>query len=404
MQHGNSMDITRGSLDEISRPACSSRINHGSRNLSGSLEILTPEPSLSKLDYYKKQTEDDSQEHNDGNGEKCGTKTMKTVEDIVEQKTNCSSFQLQIQNTNQVHECILSSVDSEDDCAEEIPSGCSTVNRDEVVKLQAVNFTKLEDSKERDVDPLLQKAIKKMKRLDQILATKQSHEKAIKKQGREMKTKLWEEFQSMSSRSSSLITEEEENTSRFLALTSSLQETPGPSDVAEDEMFISVFQTQIYPESFDGDGILAKQDCLNEDRSSIKKIESTHQKNEVICKKTPSFIKKNIELAKDSGNQIVLLEEEKKRLSELLKDTEDENSELEIIEASQAYANRTLEIVPGDKVLRATKEVRDQQNRLKEIDQQLKNLEETTAPSLWNDLPKAIGVSMPDDFKIHSMP
>lgn len=58
-----------------------------------------------------------------------------------------------------------------------------------------VSSAKLEDSKEKDVDPLLQKAIKKMKRLDQILATKQSHEKAIKKQGREMKRKLWEEFQ-----------------------------------------------------------------------------------------------------------------------------------------------------------------------------------------------------------------
>lgn len=33
----------------------------------------------------------------------------------------------------------------------------------------------------------------------------------------------------------------------------------GPSEVAEDEMFISVFQTQIYPESNNGDGILSKQ-------------------------------------------------------------------------------------------------------------------------------------------------
>ncbi|XP_066496379.1 fibrous sheath-interacting protein 1 isoform X2 [Tiliqua scincoides] len=428
------MDITRGSLDEISKPACSSRINHGSRILSGSLEILTPEPSLTKIDYYNKQTEDDSQEHNDENGDKYGTKKMKTKEDILEQKANCSGFQLQIQNTNQVQECISSPVDSEDDCSEDKPSGCSIITRNKLAKIQAASSTKLKDSKDRDIDPLLQKAIKKMKRLDQILATKQSHEKAIKKQGRELKTKLWEEFQAMSSRSSSVTTEEVENTSRFLALTSSLQETHGPSAVEEDEVFISVFQTQIYPESSDGSGSQAKQDCLNEDRTrnSITKIENTHQKCETSCRKTPSFIKKNIELAKDSGNQIVMLEEEKKRLSELLKDTEDESSELQIIEeeatgwlvpgegytpepmeyhhlaeieakleiiisdgdlstvqnscltvhqpiyqASLAYANRKLETVPGDKVLRDTKEERDQQNRLKEIDQQLKNLEQT---------------------------
>ncbi|KAF7251454.1 Fibrous sheath-interacting protein 1 [Varanus komodoensis] len=50
---------------------------------------------------------------------------------------------------------------------------------------------------------------------------------------------------------------------------------------------------------------------------------------------------------------------------------------LHFLNDSLAYANRKLETVPGEKVLRDTKEERDQQNRLKEIDQQLKNLEET---------------------------
>lgn len=45
------------------------------------------------------------------------------------------------------------------------------------------------------------------------------------------------------------------------------------------------------------------------------------------------------------------------------------------VKESLAYANRKLKI-PGEKILRDTKEERDQQNRLKEINQQLKNLEE----------------------------
>lgn len=55
-----------------------------------------------KVDSYSKNTEDDSQEHNDENGEKCGTPKMKTIEDIFKQKNNYSDFQLQIQSTNQV--------------------------------------------------------------------------------------------------------------------------------------------------------------------------------------------------------------------------------------------------------------------------------------------------------------
>lgn len=43
------MDITRGSLDGISRPASNSRNNHGSKILSSSLEILTPESDQSKV-------------------------------------------------------------------------------------------------------------------------------------------------------------------------------------------------------------------------------------------------------------------------------------------------------------------------------------------------------------------
>nr|XP_056708191.1 fibrous sheath-interacting protein 1 [Euleptes europaea] len=419
------MDITRGSLDEISRPSSSSRINHRSKVLSASLEILTPEAGIPKvdcsLDLCHNPTEDDSKENDDEHDE-YELKKPNASGGISEGKMD-STLQQLIQTTTQVK----GPADSEDDCAESKGSSCSNVPQDEQAELQTVN---LEDSKESNVDRLIQQAIEKMKRLDQILASKLSHEKAIKKQGKEMRTKLWEELQSMTFRSSSVNAEEVENTNRFLALAS---ETSEPAPIDEDEMFIGVFHTQINSENYEYRGRPVKQGCLNAERtrSSINKTENVHQKTETSSKKPRNFIKKNIELVKEFGNQVVMLEEEKKRLSELLKDTEDENREImQVIEGeatgwlvpgegytpepmeyhylteleaklkviisdgdfsaiqsslskvpnliyqeSLAYANRKLETVPGEKVLRDTKDGRNQQNRLKEIDQQLKNLE-----------------------------
>ncbi|XP_077179047.1 fibrous sheath-interacting protein 1 isoform X2 [Paroedura picta] len=430
---GITMDITRGSLDEIARPSSNSRINHRSKVLSTSLEILTSEPDIPKecsLDLYKIPTEDGSAGNKDENEKQYETKRINTSGGISEiQKSN--TFQQLIQNT-------IPMTDSEEDCAESKPSLCSNVLQDKQVKSHRV---KLEDSKESNVDCLIQEAIEKMKRLDQILANKQSQEKAVKKQGKEMRTKLWEELQSMTSRSSSVTSEESENTSRFLALASEASVTViittsslEPAAVDDDEMFIGVFHTQINSENYEDRRRPVKQGCLNAERtrSSLRKTENVHQKTETSSKKPNNFIKKNIEFVKEFGNQVVMLEEEKKRLSELLKDTEDDSSELQILEGevtgwlvpgegytpepmeyyylteieaklkvvisngdfsavqnsfskvpkqiyqeSLAYANRELESVPGEKVLRQTKEERNQQNRLKEIDQQLKNLERT---------------------------
>ncbi|KAH0620585.1 hypothetical protein JD844_021212, partial [Phrynosoma platyrhinos] len=407
------MDITRGSLDEISRPATNSRINHGTKVLSTSLEVLTPEPDSSKIDFSNNHTEDESIFFH-ANAEECGLKKSESSQEISERKSN-SGFQLVIQDENQVEEYSSSSVDSENDRAENQLSSCSNAPQKKLAKLQkvAVKSSNLNDTKEKDVDPLILKAIKKMKKLDEILANKQSQERAIKKQGRELRRKLWEEFQCTTSRSSSVITEEVENTSRFLALASPLPETLDSSAVEEDQVFVSVFHTQLNPENYAYSGRQSKQ--------GIRYIN-------IFAFQIAFFI----QLAKDSANQVVMLEEEKKRLTELLKETEDDTNELQVNEKeatgwlvpgegytpepveyrhlaeinaklevvisdgdlsavhnscsevpiqiyqeSLAYANRKLETIPGEKVLRDTKEERDQQNRLKEIDQQLKILEGT---------------------------
>ncbi|XP_072842399.2 fibrous sheath-interacting protein 1 isoform X4 [Pogona vitticeps] len=327
------MDIIRGSLDEISRPASSSRITHGSKILSASLEILTPEPDLPKVDFLNNHPEDNSKENLDENE----AKKFRVSEEI----SNGNTFELVTQKTDQVEEYSSNSGNSEDDCAvNKLSSSNSPQNQ--LAELQKVTTKSInqEDAKKKDVDPLILKAIKKMKRLDQILANKQSQEKAVKKQGREMRKKLWEEFECMTSSSPSVIMEEVENTNRFLALTSPLSETPESFAVEEAEMFVSVFHTQIHPENYECDRRTTKQgeSYLFEGgaRSSIKKIENMHQKTKTSCKKPPDFVKKNIELVKDAANQVVMLEEEKNRLSELLEEAETEGTELQVIEEEAA--------------------------------------------------------------------
>ncbi|XP_048709079.2 fibrous sheath-interacting protein 1 isoform X2 [Caretta caretta] len=336
------------------------------------------------------------EENKDDDSEKHEVKKMRTSPQTSEREINCI-FQQKIQNAN---EC-------------------------------PANSTNLENTEEKVIDPRIQVAIKKMNKLDNILAKKQSREREIKKQGREVRAKLWEELQSVTSLSASGTQEEIENTNTFLALTSSLQ-IVDPSHSEEDEIFISVFHTQINSEDYDCNEKQAVQDHLNEIKTSgsLKITGKTDQKSDTRSKNTQDFIKKNIELAKDSGSQLVMLTEEKKRLVELLKDIEDNGSELQGIEEdvtgwlipgegytpepmeyhhlneidaklqvvlsngdfcashsscskvpsqiyqeSLAYANRSLEAVPGEKVLQDAREQREQQNRLKEINQQLKNLD-----------------------------
>ncbi|XP_065449265.1 fibrous sheath-interacting protein 1 isoform X4 [Chrysemys picta bellii] len=356
---------------------------------------------LVKVDHKEDNSRNSSvEEDKDDDSEKHEMKKMRISPQTSEGEINCI-FQQQIQNANE----------------------------------RPANSTNLENTEEKDIDPRIQEAIKKMNKLDKILAKKQSREREIKKQGREVRAKLWEELQvsnSVTSLSASGTQEEIENTNKFLALTSSLQETIDPSHSEENEIFISVFHTQINSEDYDRNEKQAVQDHLNETETSgsLKITEKSHHKSDTRSKNTQDFIKKNIELAKDSGSQLVMLPEEKKRLVELLKDIEDNGNELQGIEedvsswlipgegytpepmeyhhlneidaklqvvlsngdfsashsscskvpsqiyqASLAYANRSLEAVPGEKALRDTHEQREQQNRLKEINQQLKNLE-----------------------------
>ncbi|NXE75229.1 FSIP1 protein, partial [Cochlearius cochlearius] len=406
------MDITRGSLDKISRPASSLRAYPNCRSLSTSMELLTPEPHLPKVDSPVSL----AVRHQRGSLGNCCPEENKGDD---REKSDFKEVRTDQQTT--VERCISNS-DSGDDSTETQTLKFCEPSQGELSNAKAANSSNLEDSEETDVDPQIQAAIKKMNKLDTILAKKHFKERAIKKQGKEMRAKLWEELQSISTTGSH---EEVENTKLFLALISSWQDTADPSHAKEDEICTSIFHTQINPEDYDCHKPQHNQDYPSEIETNefLNQAEKTHSKS----KTNQDFIKKNIELAKDSGNQIVMLEGERKRLIELLKEEGTELQGLEedvsgwlapgegytpepmefhhlneidiklqvllsdgdfsvisspcskppsqIYQESLVYANRSLEAVPGEKVLRDNKEQRDQQNRLKEIDHQLKSLE-----------------------------
>ncbi|XP_037994826.1 fibrous sheath-interacting protein 1 isoform X2 [Motacilla alba alba] len=286
---------------------------------------------------------------------------------------------------------------------------------------KSADSSDLECSEDMDINAQIQAAIKKMNKLDTILEKQCFKEKALKKQGREMRAVLWEELQCIRTTGSN---EEVENTNQFLAVFSSWHNAADLSYAKEDEICTSVFPPHTNPEDYNCHKAQENQDYPSE-LETEKTAEKMHSKNKI----SQHFIKKNIELARDSGNQFVMLEGERKRLTELLKDTEDgtELQDLEenvpvwqvpgdgytpelmefhllneidnklqlllsggefpalssssskcpsqIYQEPLVYASRSLETIPGEKVLRDNKEKRDQQNRLKEIDYQLESLE-----------------------------
>lgn len=64
------------------------------------------------------------------------------------------------------------------------------------LKLRAYSYFQhnIDEPKLKEFDSQLQDAIQKMNRLDKILMKKQCREKEVKKQGLEMRIKLWEDL------------------------------------------------------------------------------------------------------------------------------------------------------------------------------------------------------------------
>ncbi|EHH27198.1 Fibrous sheath-interacting protein 1 [Macaca mulatta] len=399
------MDIIKGNLDGISKPASNSRIRPGSRSSNASLEVLSTEPASCKVD-----TASNLNSGKEDHSESSNTENRRTSND-----------------------------DKRESCSEKIKLAEEGSDEDlDLVQRQIIPECS-DEHKLEELDSQLQDAIQKMKKLDKILAKKQRREKEIKKQGLEMRIKLWEEIKSAKYSEAWQSKEEMENTKKFLSLTAASEETVGPSHENEDS-FSSVFHTQIPPEEYEKQMQKLSKDftCDVERNESLikagKKPFSNTEKIELRGKYNQDFIKRNIELAKESRNPVVMIEREKKRLVELLKDLDEKDSGLSSSEGDQSgwvvpvkgYAlavtqhqqlaeidiklqelsaaspaissfsprlenqnnqepdldgEKNMEVTPGEKVLRNTKEQRDLRIRLREIDEKLRMMKENVLQS-----------------------
>uniref|UniRef100_A0A672KQE5 Fibrous sheath-interacting protein 1 n=1 Tax=Sinocyclocheilus grahami TaxID=75366 RepID=A0A672KQE5_SINGR len=102
--------------------------------------------------------------------------------------------------------------------------------------LTAENSSDQEESDEENEDPELREAIKKMKRLDRVLALRASAEREVKQRGKQQHQRLWQELQTASL---SMSSNEMENTRRFLAL------TPNNHQDGDEVDFVPVFETEV---------------------------------------------------------------------------------------------------------------------------------------------------------------
>ncbi|XP_073783360.1 fibrous sheath-interacting protein 1 isoform X8 [Danio rerio] len=287
------MDIIKGRLDEISRPASSSSLSENRRKSAEghrSLEVLSPD-----LNH---------------------TLFQRSIHEMTDQTTETSSDH---------------------------------------------------DSEEENEDPEMRKAIRKMKKLDRILAHKVSAEREVKQKGRELHQRLWQELQAESLHISST---EAENTRRFLSLT--------PSDCLEcdeEDVFVPVFETEVVDLKTEVNSRPEPEECVEAAGHAEVGQEVTEDRRHTGASHSKSrhdFVKKNIELAGASGSSVFLTQQEKERIEDLLKDLEEE-----LLEEPQG----SLEESTGDQGLWTMRQRRDEERRLREIQEQLQILEETQESS-----------------------
>ncbi|XP_051000326.1 fibrous sheath-interacting protein 1 [Acomys russatus] len=360
-----SMDIIKGKLDGISKPASSSRSRPGSRSSTASLEVLSPEPGPFKIDMVSKLNSD---------------KEGHSSNSSVEERRNSSDDKWADHSKN---------TQSAKESSDEDP-----------------DFTQDQMTPEHPDDPEgpgteLQNAIRKMRRLDKILAKRQCREKEVKKQGVEMRLKLWEELKSAKHTEDLENDEELENTNKFLCLTSKSAGTAAvePLHCEFEDTLFSVFDTQIPPETYENHVQIIEKafTCDVEKNEPLVETERKPFPNteriELRSKHSQDFIKRNIELAKSSRSPVVMIDTEKQRLDELLQGLDDTDSGLSSSEGDQCGC-----LVPGEGYTFAATE----SQQLAEIDTKLQELS-VVSPTVFSLSPRLESQSnkepLPDEEK-----
>ncbi|XP_038584512.1 fibrous sheath-interacting protein 1 isoform X2 [Micropterus salmoides] len=177
----------------------------------------------------------------------------------------------------------------------------------------------------------LQKAIEEMRRLDEILSAKICKEKEVKRQRKELQAKLWQEFLQNKPEGHCECAHEALNTRLFLALEAPtgteeeqefvpVFETQVP-DCEHDRDSQYLEQSEKRPDSS------TESFEVGHEENREEHFEGSHCGVSRSKTKQKDFVKRNIELVSGEGDQVLLTQAEKERLAELLREIDEEGED-----------------------------------------------------------------------------
>ncbi|XP_785087.2 fibrous sheath-interacting protein 1 [Strongylocentrotus purpuratus] len=408
------MDITRGSLDDITRPARNSRYRPGSRVslnspvnrslsvASSSLELLPPDPDIllqEDNDLAVVEFLNSSEDEEVGNGEEEDINDFGRSGGVfnacrVQDRLHNLDLLLLAKGDNESMDGSLPDTDDpsnlrelthlnrtdEDRSGRSSSRGRRSENRE---SRQDVEEEEEEEDPDADLaaitDPELKKAIKKMRKLDRILNTRVTREKEVKRQRKMLHYQLEVELEAIKEEGGGKSKEASENTTRFLALVPPVSHDEGVN--MEDIPSTPVFATQPPEGSSPSHKTSSSSEhsspgrTVGQSRRASKTSPRDHLRrprppgasNQGRKEDEPDFIHRNIQLASDAGNLIAMTDDEKKRLEDML-------SEVVVLagEPDEGSSGNSLQLkhIPGSGYTPDA----DSQMLLQDIDEKLKNL------------------------------
>ncbi|XP_068577887.1 fibrous sheath-interacting protein 1 isoform X3 [Cebidichthys violaceus] len=240
---------------------------------------------------------------------------------------------------------------------------------------------------EENEDSKLQRAIEEMRRLDEILSAKICTEKEVKRQRKELQAQLWQEFLQNKPKGHCECAQEAMNTRLFLAL-----EAPTGTEEEDDFVPVFETQVPDCEHNRDDawrqyleqsekkpGGCTESSELSREDTGEEEQFEGSHCGASKSKKKQKDFVKRNIELVIGEGDHALLTRAEKEHLAGLLQGVDEEEEDAARGADSEGRGSEVGwmyygDLQPGEKVLQDIKERRGQERRLQEIQQQLEIL------------------------------
>ncbi|XP_037652499.1 fibrous sheath-interacting protein 1 isoform X3 [Sebastes umbrosus] len=190
----------------------------------------------------------------------------------------------------------------------------------------------IEVTDEEKEDAELQRAIEEMRRLDEILSAKIRKEKEVKCQRKELQAKLWQELLQNKPEGHSECAQETMNTRLFLALeapTGTEEEEDDFVPVFETQVpdWEHNRDRQNLEQSEERPDSSSESFEPGHEETGEEQFEGSHCGASKGKKQQKDFVKRNIELIRGEGDHVPLTQAEKERLAELLRDVDEEEED-----------------------------------------------------------------------------